>query len=182
MADRFSRIKKGAYYNGALQRYIQYLQEAATRQPRVGNRGALEERQQVFVTPFGKDLAVDGVAATRAAETSVTTLAALINAAGTGGEVLTSLGGKTVVATPGFSPARVNYFRNASRQVEIETSEFTGKQYLKYTGTRFSCPFGRKAAGDDQDDVFAAIKAGIMAQGGFQIKRVSLQVERWRQK
>lgn len=182
MADRFSRIKKGAYYNGALQNYIEYLQQAATRQPNVGSRGALPARQQVFVEPFGKDMGSGNVVAVFAAETSVTELADDINFAGTGARVLTTLGGNTVVAAPGFSPARVNYFRNANRSVTTPVSKFTGKEYLKYAGSRFSCPFGRNTASDDQDDAFAAVKARLMAQTGLAVKRVSLQPERWRQR
>ena len=182
MADRFSRIKRGAYYNGALTNYIQYLQEAATRQPNVGSRGARTVRKQVYVTPFGKDLGTDKVVAVQMPNASWGKLATEVNGAGTGARVLETASAGDVVAAPGFTAARINYFENQTRSVTTPTSKFTGKEYLKYSGERYNIPFGRATASDDQDDAFAAVKAGIIQGNTNAIKRVSLQPERWKQR
>lgn len=177
MARRFSRIRQGAYYNQGLTNYINYLQTAATRPRRLLTRPEMEFIS-VFVWPFGADLGgtterVEG----RAQSTHYTTLAPLINGAGTGAEVSNAIGANTLVAFGKFRPARVIWQRSASKARSVETSQITGLQYIKYDAARLSCPFGRKADGDTIYDSFNALKGVLKSQTGLAVNRVSLSEE-----
>jgi hypothetical protein len=180
MGSRFSRVKQGAYLKSSLDNYIEYLQEAATRQPQVNSRGARPDQRYAYVVPFDKDIGTGKSIMISVAVDSYNKLSPKINASGTGGEIIASASSGDVVSGSGFSPARVVYFENANRTVTTPNSKFTGKEYLKYTGTRYSCPFGRKTATDDLFDAFAAIKSEILTGNSNEVKRVSLTAEKWR--
>lgn len=178
MARRYSRIKQGALYNAGLQNYIQYLQTAATRPRNIGTRGARGDTALAYITPFGFDVAVDELANSRVNPEDYTALSTYINGAGTGAEVSNTLGANNLIDEKGFRAARVIWFNNATRNVTVERSDVTQIQYLKYTGDRRSCPFGRATATDDQIDAFNGVKAAIVqARSGDAINRVSLQRE-----
>lgn len=176
MANRYSDIRRGAQLNDALTKYISYLQ--TPRVPNLNSRGARPQQQNVFVVPFNFDLATDEVIPLRASQDGVNVLATFINNAATNAELLTTIGSKQPVSNTGFKPAKVVYFRNTTRSVTVATSDITGRKYLKYAGDTYTAPFGRKTATDDQNDCFNAIKGLILAQTGFEIQRVSLQVEK----
>ncbi|MEO0538387.1 MAG: hypothetical protein AAF215_31555 [Cyanobacteria bacterium P01_A01_bin.123] len=180
MAQRFSRIRQGAYYNQGLTNYINYLQTSATRPRRIGQQGPRNLTLQVYITPFGFDIATDELVPVKANPDSYTALSTYINGAGTGAQVGDTLGANTVVTERGFRAARVVWFRNATRAVNVTTSDITGLQYLNYTGDRDSCPFGRNTATDDQIDAFNAVKAAVLqaTAGANSVNRVSLSRER----
>lgn len=181
MSNRYSRVRRGALYKEALDNYVQHLQTMGTRQPKLNSRGALGDRKQVFLTPFDKDLDTDEIVETRMAADHWTVLGPFINDPSTNAELLESRGSKTVVSANGFSPARLTYFRNSTRSVTVKKSEVTKMDYLSYNGDRYSAPFGRKAAGDDEADCAAAIRAQINTDNAsFQIRRISFTPERWR--
>jgi len=178
MGRRYSDITGSARLRPALDKYIAYLQGTGTRPSRINTRGPRGASKAVFVLPFGFDLPTDTVVGVNVKPDDFTALGPEINAAGTGGEVVDALGTKSAVERPGFSPARIVYFFNTSRSVTVATSEITGLEYLKYAGTRQSCPFGRKTATDDMEDAFQMIKLAILDANTNQIKRVSLTKER----
>ncbi len=180
MSNRYSRVRRGAQYNEALNNYITHLQTMGTRQPKLNSRGALGTRKQVFLTPFDKDLATDEVIEARMAADHWTVMAPFINHTSTNAELLETLGSKTVVSSVGFTPAKVIYFRNTTRSVTVAKSDVTKMDYLKYAGDRYTAPFGRKAATDDEADCAAAIRAKINADNAsFAIRRISFTPERW---
>jgi len=178
MGRRFSRIKQGALYQEGLTNYINYLNTAATRPRRIGQMGARGTTLTVYLTPFMADIATDELAAARVNPTHYSQLSTYINAGGTGAQVANTLGANNIVQIPKFRAARIVFFTNATRSVQVTTSDITGLQYLKYNGERSSCPFGRNLETDNQMDAFQQIKAGILAGfAGNEIKRVSLQRE-----
>ncbi len=180
MSNRYSRVRRGAMYKEALDNYVQHLQTMGTRQPKLNTRGALGARKQVFLTPFDKDLPTDKVVEARMAADHWTVMGPFINDGSTNAELLEALGSKTVVSSVGFTPARVIYFRNTTRSVTVKKSEVTKMDYLSYNGDRYSAPFGRKAAGDDEADCAAAIRAKINTDNAsFAIRRISFTPERW---
>jgi hypothetical protein len=172
MGNRYSRIRQGAQLNQALTNYINYL--STPRVPNVNSRGARNLNQQVYVTPFKVDVATDEVAAARVNPDHFTRLGTLINGAGTGASVETTLGANSVVSLPKFRAARVVYQHANTRVVSVETSDITGTRYLKYENVdRFSCPFGRNLENDDEGDSFLAVKAAILQAETGEIRRVS---------
>lgn len=179
MSRRYSRIRQGAVYNAALQRYVQHLQESATRPRRLNSQGARGTTQTVYLNPFGFDIATDEIVSAKVNPDHYTALSGYINGAGTGASVSNTLGANTLVAEKGFRPARVVWFSNATRAVTVATSDVTGIQYLRYSGDRQSCPFGRNTATDDQIDAFNGVKAAILqATASRAVNRVSLTRER----
>lgn len=181
MSRRYSRILDSARLRPAADRYIQYLTGELTRPSRVGTQGARGATQSVFYFPFGLDLATDEVLQAFVNPEHYTDLATRINAV-TGVEVTNAIGSKTLSAVRGVKPARVVWFRNATRTVAVTTSDVTGLEYLKYNGDRSSCPFGRDSAASTADmfDAFSEIKAALLAITGLAVNRVSLQRENLR--
>ena len=178
MSRRYSRIRQAGQLNLALQNYIQYLTEP--RERNVGTRGPQDPRKSVYVTPFGFDLATAELARVTNGVDDYAVLAPKINASGTGGAVTDTLGTKTIATVGRFSPARIVWFRNATRTTSVVRSEVTNLQYLKYSGDRSSCAFGRENADDNQYDAFDAIKAAILADDAdYETNRVSLTREKY---
>jgi hypothetical protein len=179
MATRYSRIRQAAQLQQALTNYTRYL--TTPRVPQVNSRGAQDPKINAYVTPFGYDLLTTQVVRVRVGDTAYPLLAPRINASGTGGKISNTLGSNTVVTRGGFAPARIVWFRNATRSVEEKRSDVTNTPYLKYNGERSSCAFGRAAADDNMNDAFEAIKAGIFAaNAGLAVNRVTLTPEKVR--
>jgi len=177
MGNRYSRIRQGAQLNQALDNYINYLQTPRT--PNLNSQGPRNLSMTNYVTPFMTDLAADEKAAAQVNPDHYNELQATINAGGTGAAVTDTLGADSVVSLPKFRAARVVLFENNTRNVTVETSDVTAQRYLKYTGTRRSCPFGRNLENDDQMDAFLQVKAGLMTLfAASEIKRVSLTREK----
>lgn len=178
MGSRYSRIRQGAQLNIALTNYIQHLTEPRT--PDVGSRGPRPPRKSVYVTPFGFDLPTGELARASNGVDDYAVLATQINAAGTGGEITDTLGSSTIAQVGRFSPARIVWFRNTSLVTTVTRSDVTNLQYLKYSGDRSSCAFGRAAADDNQYDAFDAIKAAILGSNpSLELNRVSLTREKY---
>ena len=176
MGSRYSDIRRGAQLNEDLNNYINYL--STPRTPNVGGGTPRGAQRQLFLTPFGQDIETDQVVQVQANADSYTALSAYI-VSGNGAAVDTAVGTKTIANLKGFRPARVVWFRNATRSVTVARSEVTNRQYLKYAGDRASCPFGRATATDDQMDVFNAIKADILTNNAsLEVNRVSLTREK----
>lgn len=179
MSRRYSRIRQGAVYNEALQRYVTYLTTAATRPRRLNSQGARGTTQTVYLTPFGFDIATDETVSAKVNPDHYTALSTYINGASTGASVSNAIGANTLVTERGFRPARIVWFSNATRSVAVATSDVTGIQYLKYNGDRQSCPFGRNTATDDEVDAFNGVKAAILqATASRAVNRVSLSREK----
>lgn len=173
----YNDIRRGAQLNQELQTYTQYL--VTPRTPAVGSRGNREPRVNVFVNPFGTDVTIGDVVAATSNQPSITALASIINATGTGGAVITGTPTGDVVSIGRFSPAKVLWKRATSRQGFAKTSSRTGRRYLAYQNVdNLACPFGRAQQDDDQDDVFAQIKIGVLGVPNFEVSNVSLSRER----
>ena len=179
MSRRFSRILGSSRLRPAADRYIQYLSGTLTRPSRVGQGGPRQATQSVYYYPFGLDLPTDQVLTAKVDPAHYNILAPVINGV-TGVEITNGLGAKTLSPLRGISPARVVWFRNATRSVQVATSTITGLEYLKYNGDRYACPFGRDGATSTADmyDAFSEIKGDLLSTPGFVISRVSIQRER----
>ena len=177
--SRYSDIRRGAQLNQALTRYTSYL--TTPRTSNVNSRGALDAQQTVGVVPFDLDITGDYVAV-RSPVAGVSQLKDEIDGV-TGLKVLAAadLNSKTAQAVTGFKPARVVTFQNATRAVTVATSDVTSQQYLKYSGDRFSCAFGRatKTGTGKMVDLFDALKVALKARTGLAVNRVSLTPERY---
>lgn len=179
MARRYSRITSSARLRPALDKYLAYLAGTAERPSRVGTQGPRGNTKAVYVLPFGFDLPASTSIRSSVKPADYTLLSTFINGAGTGGEVVDTTSGDVEQRT-GFTAARVVFFLNATRSITTPDSAVTGLKYLKYAGTRYSCPFGRKAVDSDMIDAFDAIKAAILnANTGAAVKRVSLSREKY---
>ncbi len=178
MARRYSDIINSARLRPALDRYVQYLEGAVTRPSRINTQGDRAAVNPVFIYPFGLDLATNQVITAFYSTTRDNVLVPFINAV-TGINVDTTLGSNTPVERPGFRAARVVWFRNATKTKTVGTSDVTGLQYLKYAGTRSSCPFGRDDATSPADmfDAFSSVKTALKAQQNLAVNRVSLTKE-----
>lgn len=178
MGRRFSNIRRAAQLQAALTAYTTWLTEP--RQPRINSRGARPPSKAIYVTPFGFDLETDELARARNSVEGYTALASTINASGTGGKVVDTLGTNSIATVGRFSPARIVWFRNASRSVQEVRSEITNQDYLKYNGDRSSCAFGREQADDNMYDAFDAIKAALTAaNSSLEVNRISLTREKY---
>jgi hypothetical protein len=175
MAGRFSDIKRGGELNKKLTKYVAYLQNPPAR--RLNSQGDRDPSSPVYLTPFSLDIGTTQVVSVDANDKGYALLAPFVNQ-GTGSEITNAKGAKTVKDVGRFRAAKVNVFQNATKVKSTPNSKFTGEPYLKYTGTSYSCPFGRKAATDDIQDAYADIRSIIRARPGFEVNRVSLQIER----
>ena len=177
MARRYSRIIQSSRLRSAADRYIAYLQGQLDRTSRVGTQGPRKNTKNVYVTPFGFDIPVDEIYRSTVDPDAYTYLQTLIY--GNDGEVAETTT-KDVSPTTGFSSARIRILISANRSVEVKTSDVTGLEYLKYNGTRHSCPFGRKTETDDQHDVFQSIKTAFFAANSTaEVKRCNLSREKF---
>lgn len=179
MANRYSRISASARLRPALDRYVSYLQGAATRQSRIGTQGAAPERQEVGILPFTFALDTGEQVIVTTSKEDLQNQGATINASSRAA-ITTDINTVTdPQRIPGFKAARVISFINATRSATPATSEVTGLQYLKYNGTRRSVVFGAKAANDDERDAFLDVKARLItANASAAIKRISLSPEK----
>jgi hypothetical protein len=159
---RYSRINQGAKLEAARLAKQAYENAAATRPSRIGQGTPLELDARVYILPFTVKVEADEVVSAKAYNDGYTTLSALINQS-TVAEVSNSLGANTVVNIPKFRPARVVWFRNATRSAT--------------PGTSFSCPFGASVDANDMIDSFLDVKSRILATTGFAVSRVSLTRE-----
>ena len=173
---RYSDIRRGAQLNAALQAYVNYL--STPRVPNVGGGTARGPQTTLYLTPFGQDLDANTRVSAKANTDSYGALQTYV-VTGNGAEAVTTLGTDTLVELKKFRAARIVWFRNTARTVQVATSNVTNQRYLKYNGDRDSCPFGRATETDDQMDVFNAMKADILAQNNtLLINRVSLTREK----
>lgn len=174
---RYSDIKRAAKLKQGLDNYINYLQTLGTRPSRIGTQGPRDLSVNLFLQPFTVTVAVDERVQARCSTESNTKLRTVVDGANDA-SVSTTLGANTLISLPKFRAARIVYFENSTRSVQVETSDVTGLQYLKYAGERFSLPFGAQAATSDQTDAFLAAKAAILAaNAAAAVKRVSLTRE-----
>ena len=179
MSNRYSRIAESARLRPALDRYVTYLQGAATRPSRVGTQGAAPERQEVGILPFTFALDTGEQAIVTTSKEDLQAQGATINASTRAAITVDASSVSDPQRIPGFSAARVVSFINASRSATPATSAVTGLQYLKYNGTRRSVVFGGKTANDDQRDAFLDIKARLItANAAAAVKRFSLTPEK----
>ena len=179
MARRYSDIKRGAALNANLTRYVAYLQNAANRVPKLNSRGDRDPSTSGSVEPYGLDLATGDAALVEAPTPSFAKLNGVVGSAADA--AFASPGATGARKIPGFSPAKIIYFENATKTKTVATSEVTGARYLKYAGTRFSMPFGRQAPDSNMYDGFNAIRRQIQTTiTNQQVQRISLTPEKFR--
>jgi hypothetical protein len=175
--SRYSDIRRGAELNRSLTNYINHLSNPPERN--VGGGTARDANKPVYVVPFGTDIATDEVVEVAATQAHWAALSTYINQVGTGAEVLEAPGANTVVTVGRIIPARIVWFRNATKTKTVARSAVTNNQYLKYAGDRNSLAFGRENPDDDMYDAYQAIRATIRAATAqLAVNRISLTPER----
>lgn len=172
--SRFSRIRQGARLGQAQTRYIQWLQQSATRPQRIGQGTARGPQVTLYLEPFGKDMPTGVLAVGRASNEARTIMSAAV---GTRAQVSAPTNGGQKI--PGFSPAKVILFVRTGNGT-VATSEITGLQYLKYTGNSHSHPYGRGTDTSLEYEEFNEIKAALLA--GAPNRRVSYKAEAFKQR
>lgn len=177
---RYSDIRRGQRLNQSLQNYVTYL--TTPRTPNLNTRGARAAQRNVYIEPYGVDVATDEIFVVRSPVEGYNRLATLINGAGTQSQVGDTAGAKTPNEVAGFQPAKLVTFENATRSVTVATSDITQNRYLKYAGERYSCAFGKKTATDDLLDAIEILRAAAKARANLEINRVSVTVERQSQR
>lgn len=175
---RYSDIRRGGELKYALDNWVKHMTDYENRESNIGQGKERGTQKTLFVVPFMKDLTLDQVVEVGATADQFAVLKEFIDAAD-GAEVLDAVGSKTPVTIKGFRPARVTWFRNATKTKTVATSKITKLKYLKYAGTRYASPFGRKSDTSDQLDAYNSIRTGLKAKEGFAVSRVSLVREKF---
>lgn len=177
MSRRYSQIKRGAEYDTALNNYVDYLRNAATRQTKRlkgGARGSTRQTVSAALRPFGMELDAGQFAQVRVSQDSVTGLGnALTTRLFTQG---TQLANSEKLAK--FRPAKITAFRGTGTATYVQ-SKITKLYYLKYAGDTFSAPFG--ALSDTEEEVVGsrAVKAAVLTNfASADNKRVSIAPEK----
>ena len=173
---RFSDIKRGGELKTKLDRYVQYLQTPPAR--RLNTQGDRDPSKPVYLVPFGLDIGATEVVTVNANTAGYALISPFITQTD-GGEITDARGSKTIKDIGRFRAPKVKVFQNATKKKTTPNSRFTGTPYLKYAGQSYSCPFGRKTASDDIQDVYTDLRARLRARPGLEVNRVSLQVERF---
>lgn len=172
---RFSRIRQGARLGQAQSRYIQWLQESATRPQRIGQGTARGPQTTIYLEPFGKSMPTGTLAISRVSNEARTIMSAAI-----GPRVQTTAPTQGGVKIPGFSPAKVILFVRTGNGV-LATSEITGLQYMKYAGNSYSHAFGTSAATVSLEyEEFCEVRDELLA--GAPNRRVSYKAELFKQR
>jgi hypothetical protein len=177
MARRYSQIKRGAEYDLALDNYVTYIRDAATRPTKRlqgGQRGARRETLEAAVLPFGMELAAGTYAQTRISQSAFAGIGGALT-----GRVFTQ-GSQLAGATPlgKFRPARVSSFRGTGAANYVQ-SKVTKLYYLKYEGDSFSAPFGALTNTEEEAVGAAAVRTAIRGIfGAADIQRVSFSPEK----
>lgn len=170
--SRFSDIRRGARLNEALTNYQAYLaRPVSTALPTYKARPAVIPLE---ITPFGFALPASTFARVNGNASWLTINAVPEVAAATEVKAASSNAGEL----SGFTPARVVWFRNATKTVSTETSKFTGQRYRKYEGERLSMPFGQKNGTDREFVVGQSIKSALKSITTFAVNSVSITPER----
>ncbi|NJO79168.1 MAG: hypothetical protein HC827_12035 [Cyanobacteria bacterium RM1_2_2] len=177
MARRYSQIRRGAEYDAALDNYVAYIRDAATRPTKRmqgGARGARRETLQAALLPFGIDLPANTFAAARISQTSFAAIGAtLTNRTYTGA---TQLAAATPLAK--FRPARVSAFRGTGAATYVQ-SKVTKLYYLKYEGDSFTAPIGALNAAEEEADGCRLVRTAIQGVfGAADIQRISFSPEK----
>jgi hypothetical protein len=177
MARRYSQIKRGAEYDTALNNYVTYIRDAATRPTKRmqgGSRGARRETISAALLPFGIELPANTYASTRISQTSFAAIgAALTNRTYTGA---TQLNAATPLAN--FRPARVAAFRGTGAATYVQ-SKVTKLFYLKYEGDSYTAPIGALSATEEEADGCRLVRTAILGIfGAADIQRVSFSPEK----
>lgn len=155
MSRRFSRIREASYLNQAVNNYVAWLQNAATRPRNVGGGVARPPSVELAIEPFGFTVAVG-----TAVRATATTAARTQMSSAIGSYATPAGGGITLQRIPGFKAARVSLFVGTGNST-VATSEITGLRYLKYGGNSFSHPFGQSVGTDLEYEVFGAIRTAL---------------------
>lgn len=167
MGRRYSRILQAAYLNQAVDNYVQYIQQSATRQRNIGGGTARPPQIDLAIQPFNVDVDSDDNWLARVGQPS---RAQMSTGVGTAAQ---EVGGAiTAAKMAGFKPARLTMFVGSGSST-VATSAVTGLRYLKYNGTNYSHPFGKKTGTDREQDVFLDIKSALAGTN----KRFSLRSE-----
>jgi hypothetical protein len=172
MGRRFNDIEQAGVLKLALDNLNKYRAEAATRpSPRITGTGTPKNRIQskVAVVPFYDEVTADQFTS-KAAQIIVN--AAKASLEGTENFAKTVLdtyydvtpGDKARTSPRGFTPSRCRVFNPTSSAGKYEKSKFTGLYYVKREGASYSLPIGRKAAGDREEAVQAAIVSELTAE------------------
>ena len=175
---RYSDIRRGGELKYALDNWITHMTDYESRDSGIGQGQERGEQSTVYVVPFMKDLTLDQVVEVSVTATHLSALRSYI-ASADGAEVIEAIGTKTPIVIKGFRPARVTWFRNATKVKSVQTSKVTKLKYLKYEGDRSACPFGRQTDSDDQQDAYNAVRAQLKAEAGLAVNRISLVRERF---
>lgn len=167
MSRRFSRLRDANRLEEAADRYLAWIAASATRVPNVGGGASRGPSVELGITPFGFDLPASTFVRASATDSSRVQMSSDI------GTFATVPGaGVSLQRIPGFKPARAALFIGTGTRTTA-TSAITGLPYNKYSGDRYSHPFGRGAATDLEFEVFGTIRTNLAGPN----RRISYQAE-----
>lgn len=171
---RFRDVRRGARLNEALTNYQAYLARSVS--TALPNYKAKANPIALQITPFGFDLPTGSFARVNGNEgwATVNGMAGVTNA------TTVAPAGANANQIRGFRPARVTWFRSTTKSVTNEQSRYTLQTYRKYTGDRFSMPFGQRADTDREFEVADKIKTALKSDPAYVISRVSITPEMMR--
>lgn len=154
-----AKAAQGKFANKVVTTYKAYLDnpEIAKQENPVTNR---PPSKPLYIEPFSFDLAENQYVKVSASDTVITARLAAVNTGGVRAmETLAS--GNTAFRLDRFRPAKLLIVVGRKATGTREVSKTSGLPYKYYGGTRSSIPFGRKAAGEDQNQAFEIIKTAI---------------------
>ncbi len=156
-----SDILKAARNLPYLENYIKWMTSAENRQPNVGKGAAKKASQKLLVTPFTLRLP-DGNHAF--ASGALPTWEKYQAAIGGHAIALTAANAGTAFRLERFTAARIHIITGripAGERGTVKKSHITGRQYTTRGGHSTSLPFGKAAANDTEDAVFATLSVDI---------------------
>lgn len=144
-----------------LENYIKWMTSAENRQPNIGKGAAKKQSQKLLVVPFTLRLPDGTHAATSGALPTWEKYQAAI---GGHAVAVTAANVATAFKLERFTAARIHIITGRTPAGErgiVKTSHITGRKYTTRGGHSTSLPFGKAAAADTEDAVFATLSADI---------------------
>lgn len=158
MGKRFSRIRQAQRLEAALTHYDQWL--VAAKPVKTGTPATKGKSTTLYVIPFNVDIgATELVPSSYIESTASDALKTEI-----GARVLSALTtGTHAVTLKNFKAARIQQVTPGASAPSYVPSKITGTQYIKYSKSTVSVPFGRTAVTTEEAEgtAFSSLKATV---------------------
>ncbi|HEY9653644.1 MAG TPA: hypothetical protein V6C95_23485 [Coleofasciculaceae cyanobacterium] len=174
-AQRFSKIIEAAKLYPYLDNFIKWQTDATKRGTRVGQGQPRPASIKLYITPFAVPLPTGQLAEQSASAPAWNTYSSKFATYTTATRPATDA---NVIQVRDYTAPRVQIKTGIGSAGVVKTSAQTGRKYLSYGGTSTSIPFGKNAAGDTVEGVFADLRTQILGATPPANMRVTLIPEK----